>query len=55
MLNPFKWKPEQLVELVIAMVAGAAIGLGLGHAVRAPARSWGLGEWIGYYPVDAIF
>ena len=37
------------------MVAGAAIGLGLGHAVRAPARSWGLGEWIGYYPVDAIF
>jgi hypothetical protein len=57
MLNPFKWKPEHRVGLLIASAAGAALSVGIGYAFSHPRLGYRLSfiEWIEYFPGDALF
>jgi hypothetical protein len=54
MLNPFKWKSEHLVGLIVASAAGAAAGIAVGFSMRF--RGMGtFTNWIQIYSGDALF
>jgi hypothetical protein len=53
MLNPLEWKPEHRAGLFVAMVAGAALGIGFGYSRLHV--GWYLTAWIENRPEDIFF
>ena len=51
-MNPLKWKREHQVELSIAVVVGAVLGVLIGYLIYANAQSAGgamsFGRWLVY-------
>lgn len=55
-MNPLRWKPEHRAALLVAILVGAAVGLGIGYVAENP--DWrfrtSLVAWVGRKPDDAI-
>ena len=54
MLNPLKWKPEHRAGLLVACMAGAAVGVAVGFSMRYRGAGT-FASWVEYDASSAIF